>query len=426
MTSKGETGYVSYVKLAILKWKLGLLTALLPLVLPVGGQGEERQLGIEVELSFSAASAPELSLSLTAQRDGFQGRLHVTRPLAQSPSWKLSLAESLQLGELTLGAEAGWASSGYSLELGVEGRARAQDARIALQLKLDSLGSTTWVLQGQGTLAPWGLPLRGKIAQLEWGGTRVRVQGLELLWEPTPSLSVTLGYSGEKPLPLRVEIRQALPQGSAARGEVRLASGESGWAWRELQLQWTKGRLSGGALLDPEGWREAWIEQRIRLRAPGEGEGFSDGFTLDLRKREIWGKLRWGPEGWRGTELGGRWEDPLGGALEGTVDLSAGGWSLNGNGRYLSPSLTLQGQWGYGPAGLSQLLLLGQGSLDELSISGMFHHTGSLWFLDLSGSVDFRAWELSGASSWSSLLGWEQATLGIGRRIVVQEVTRGR
>ncbi|GEM_PF-6735321 len=424
--------------LLLMLWSLGPLTGWgqVPDLAPE--TAEVREVRLEVALGFSAqAAAPELSVTLSAQRgeaEGyrFEGHLRIVRSLSpeQTASWRIALTERLRWRDNAWEAEALWDPKGSSLAFEVQ--MQSAFGRFIGGLRWDSWGALSLGVQGQGDLAIWGIPLRYRWGRVEmrweWGEApardprpRLRVQGVELSWEPGPgserSGRLSVRYDESQPLPLEVEIRGRTPGGGLeGRLQLRLVRGE----WRELEASFVRDPLAGGLLFgSDEGWRRAWVSGRGELPLalePGRGEEVSSPFAR--QRAEVWGRLAVGPDGWQGTEVGGRWEDLLRGGMEGLLRLAAPqGWDLRLEGRYFGTTLTAQGQLGWGPRGLARLLVLGQGTFDDLSWDGLFQRTGGFWLLNLGGALARGPWTVRGASAWSALWGWERATLGIGRTL---------
>ena len=383
-------------------WQRTLSWMALTLALGSGiawGQEIEEPLYFElgVEVGFFARSAPELAVRVGAQREGFNIQFEVSRSLEQTPSWRLALAESMQMGNHKLSAEANWEPAAYSLQLGLE--TRGTMGQLAISVLLSPPEVTTWTLRGD---LQWR-DLRLQLSQLRWQGDQLTVQGASLTWTPAQILTISGRWDGSKPLPLEVEAAWALPNATRIGLTGRFAQQEGlHWAWREADMTLARGRLNGGLAFSPLGWQEAWVERNVPLS----------------ERLEARGKLRVGPAGWLSAELGGRWNEPLAGSLQAGLTLSPDGWRVDSDASYWSSSVSFQGKLGAGPRGISNLLVTGRASPDGISLDGLFNYTGSFWLLNLSGALSQDVWTLSGSSSWTSLFGWDKASLGLGREFI--------
>ncbi len=360
-----------------------------------------RQVQLAFEVSFFAHSAPELTLRADLKRAAWQAQLEATRSLQETPSLRLGLSQSLEQASWRARASARWemdapsSSSSYSVQLGLE--SRISFGQLALSVQFSPSGST-WTLQGWLKGPAWNL----QIAQLQWQKDQWTLQGAELLWTLSQPLTVKVSFDSAKDLPLNLGLlwRFSPAEELSWLGQFIAAEEPSRWLWRKLELGLRSGPLSLGSSLSPSGsgWQEAWVEAEQPLRP-----------DIDAR-----GLVRWGPGGWLETQLAGRWHN-LADSAQATLSLLPGSWRAQLEASKIDIGFNLQGKLGLGPAGIANGMLLGQALYEVALLNGVFNYTGSLWLLDLSGSVSSDVWELSGSSSWISSTGWDKGVLSLSR-----------
>jgi len=350
---------------------------------------------VGIEVGFFTQSAPELTVRAVVQRAGWQFQLEATRSLEPEPSVRFSFLEQVKQPNWQATLEVSWEPSGYAISLKAEAHETFGQVGMGIQA---TAGETHWsflgALQGEG----WHLQFGSIELQQD---NLLLINAMALTWVPEPDLTVKARLDRSKPLPGQLEVEWAFAQDAHVNGVGRFAGGsESAWSWQETELSLSGQRESLKIITTNTAWQMLWIEGTQELWQGG-----------DLR-----GRLRLGPSGWQGTELEAAWRDPFSNSLRANLALSPEGWKAQTEVSWLDPNLSVQGKMNLAPQGLDDLMLLGRATYDAFLLDGLFKYTSRSWLLDLSGNLSQEeGWQWGGTTSWTSLVGWEKASVSVGR-----------
>jgi hypothetical protein len=363
---------------------------------------EPRQVQVGIEVGFFVDGPPELTLHAGVQRGGWRAEIRATRDLSQSPSLRIGFAQSVEQPGWRVVGEANWEPSQTSLRLGLEaqGTLAAIGAHTQMNVSVEAAfpGGLAW--EFQGSLQAEGLRVR--VEPLRWQADQFAWESVDLAWSPDAAMTVRATLDSSTLYPLQLGLQRRLEEELEVQWTSRFALREHAlwdWQWREMQVAATRGSWSTGLVATLHGWQEAWIEGSHSFLAGSKGRG----------------RLRIGPSGWLGTELGGTWRDPSSGSLQAGLKFAPRGWAAATDFSWFDPSFSLQGKVGLTPGGLEDLMLVGRAAGDAMALSGLLKYARGFSLLNLSGDISQEEWQWGGAASWTSQTGWENTSVSLGR-----------